>query len=189
MTQEDRNHFLPCLQASSLCLSLLYGPLITDGHHLFFMSAPQRSSLFVYFYYSLSSTQLRYCQVKKKSTMWELWVKFYLAQETAFQIALRNCSKEVEGRSAYMWFGSRHHHEEMWCFSRHEKMQQLSSQNQFLKIYNYLKTCSANFFRARNASFLNSLQQILKASSCSSMCDLILVEVDRKCTWQVPTGS
>ena len=67
MTQEDRNHFLPCLQASSLCLSLLYGPLITDGHHLFFMSAPQRSSLFVYFYYSLSSTQLRYCQVKKKS--------------------------------------------------------------------------------------------------------------------------
>ena len=119
-----------------------------------------------------------------------IWGKMRtIVWETAFQIALRNCSKEVEGRSAYMWFGSRHHHEEMWCFSRHEKMQQLSSQNQFLKIYNYLKTCSANFFRARNASFLNSLQQILKASSCSSMCDLILVEVDRKCTWQVPTGS
>ena len=38
---------------------------------------------------------------KKKSTSWEVWVKFYLgqnkdySQETAFQIVLRNCSEEV----------------------------------------------------------------------------------------------
>ena len=131
----------------------------------------------------LESCELSFIWSKMRTIVWV----------TAFQTDLRNCSKEVWGRSTYMWFRSRHHHEEMWCFSRHEKMQQLSSQSQFLKIYNYLKACSANFFRAQNASslisFLNSLQQMLKVSSCSSMCDLILVEVDRKCTWQVPTGS
>ena len=41
---------------------------------------------------------------KKKSTVWELWVKFYLGQMRtvpqgiAFQIALRNCSREASGK-------------------------------------------------------------------------------------------
>ena len=52
----------------------------------------------------------RLCWLKeKKSTMWELWVEFYLgqmrtvAQGVAFQIALRNCSREASGKvSIYM---------------------------------------------------------------------------------------
>ena len=37
-----------------------------------------------------------------------IWGKMRtIAWETAFQIALRNCSKEVGGRSVYMWFWER----------------------------------------------------------------------------------
>ena len=96
---------------------------------------------------------------KKKSTMWELWVKFYLgqmrtvAQGIAFQMALRNCSREASGKvSIYvllvngecMQWGvhtffcrrlllvswrlllvtrNRRHHEEFQCFSRYEEIQ------------------------------------------------------------------
>ena len=93
----------------------------------------------------------------------ELWINFYLGakwelrgQETAFQIALRNCSEEARGKVRIyvilvkegeykqsstnfckrlllvMWrlllvMGSRHHHERCWCFSKYEKMQKLGS--------------------------------------------------------------
>ena len=48
--------------------------------------------------------RLCWLKEKKKSTVWELWVKFYLGQMRtvpqgiAFQIALRNCSREASGK-------------------------------------------------------------------------------------------
>ena len=70
------------------------------------------------------------------------------AQETEPQIALRNCSEEVEGEEQYICdFGEgrvhavkhiffqklllcmkeNHHHEGFWCFSRYEVIQELCS--------------------------------------------------------------
>ena len=58
-------------------------------------------------------------------------------------------------------------------FSAFLDMRELGSQSQLLKISNSLKTYSASFSRAESASFLlstlNSLQGVLKVSSCSSM--------------------
>ena len=64
---------------------------------------------------------------------------------------------------------SRCHHGRIWCFSRYVEMEGLGSWNQFPQIANYLKVCSTSFPGAQNASFstLNSLQGILKVSSCS----------------------
>ena len=45
------------------------------------------------------------------------------------------------------------HHEGISWFSRYEEMQGLGSWNQFLKISNYLKTCSPSFPGAQSASF------------------------------------
>lgn len=48
------------------------------------------------------------CWFKKISTKWELQIKFYLgkdedcSQETAFPIALKNCSKDLMGVSGYI---------------------------------------------------------------------------------------
>ena len=49
-------------------------------------------------------------------------------------------------------------------------MEGLESWNQFLKISNYLKTCSTSFPGAQSASLstLNSLPGVLKVSSCNS---------------------
>ena len=51
----------------------------------------------------------KYLKEKKKHNMRAelsfIWGKMRtIAWETAFQIALRNCSKEVGGRSVYLWF-------------------------------------------------------------------------------------
>ena len=79
---------------------------------------------------------------KKKSTMWKLQVKFYLGQNEdcspgdTLQIALRNCSKEAGGGSAYMWFwwrGNTCKHTNFprrfllfsWSFASHEKQASL----------------------------------------------------------------
>ena len=92
------------------------------------------------------------------------------AQETAPQTALRDCSKETVGEGQYIWFWRRGSSMQLsthfingfllvttsWChhgadvimiysFSRYEKMQRLGSWNQFLRISNYLKTCSTRF--------------------------------------------
>ena len=57
---------------------------------------------------------------------------------------------------------------------------------------NYLKISSDSFSRAESASFLlstlNSLQAVLKVIGAVAH-DLILVEVDGKCPWQVPICS
>ena len=100
-----------------------------------------------------------------------IWDKMRTAaQETAPQIALRDCSKETVGEGQYIWFWRRGSSMQLsthfingfllvttsWChhgadvimiysFSRYEKMQRLGSRNQFLRISNYLKTCSTRF--------------------------------------------
>ena len=94
-------------------------------------------------------------------TMHNMQVNFYLgkmrtsAQEIAYQIALRDSSKEAVGEDQHMrfwWRGSSvqssayfiggfllvmrswYHREGIGCFSRYEEMQGLGSWNQFLRI-------------------------------------------------------
>ena len=69
------------------------------------------------------------------------------------------------------------HHEWIWCFSRYEEIQGLGSWNRFLKISNYLKTCSTSFTGAQRTSLstLNSLYEAWKVSSFSNIG-----------TWQMP---
>ena len=89
----------------------------------------------------------------KKCTTRKLQVKFYsrkmrtASQETAPQIALRNCSREEGEVSIYVivvkgeymqsstYFSGRfllvkrnsHHHEGFWCFSKYKEIQGLGS--------------------------------------------------------------
>ena len=134
--------------------------------------------------------------------MWEsklsfIWDKIRTAVwETVPQIALRNCYEDVVEEDQYIWFWWRGvqcnqtltlqevfftrswcHHEGIWCFSRYEEMQGLGSWNQFLKISNYLKTCSTSFTGAQSTSLstLNSLYEAWKVSSFSNTG-----------TWQTP---
>ena len=138
------------------------------------------------------------CIRLKRCTTGELWVKVYLEAkrrtaggETVPQIALRDCSKEAGGKvniynlgeggvqysqaltlqKVFCWSrGADVTMKEFNLFSRYEAVQGLESWNQFLKISNYLKTCSTSFPGAQSASLciLNSAQGVLKVSSCSS---------------------
>ena len=126
--------------------------------------------------------------------MSELQVKFYLGQNE--DCSLRDSTsdsslqREVgEGQYIRFWWRRRsmqssayftkgfllvtrnwYYHEGIEWFSRCEEMQGLGLWNQFLKISNYLKTCSTRFPGAQSASLsmLNSLQRVLKVSSWSS---------------------
>ena len=102
--------------------------------------------------------------------IWEWWVKFGQSEDCSLgdstQITLRHCSKEAVGKGQYIRFWWRESsvqsstyftkdfllvtrrwrdHEGIWCFPRYEEMQGLGSWKQFLKISNYLKTCSTSF--------------------------------------------
>ena len=64
----------------------------------------------------------------------------------------------------------------------------MGSENQLLKIYNYLKTCPNRFLGAECASFLLSSLGSFKGcwrSAAAAVHDLILVEVDGKCQFAV----
>ena len=130
--------------------------------------------------------------------MWQLWNSVLFGAKWGLQsgrhflkIALRNGSKAAVGEGQYIrlwWRGSSVqsstyftkgfllgmrngcHHEGIQCFSRYEEMQGLGSWNQFLKISNYLKTCSTSFIGAQSTSLstLNSLHGAWKVSSFSN---------------------
>ena len=138
-----------------------------------------------------------------------IWGKLKtIVQETAPQIPLRNCSKEV-GEGPYIWdFGERrvhalkhffffffyrfllvtrssHHHEGFWCFSRYEEIQELGSWNQLLKISNHLKTCPASFSQSTECliSALTSWTPFRRywKSAAAAVNYLVCVEIDGKC--------
>ena len=157
----------------------------------------------------------QYCQLKKGAKcesckLGFIWGKLKtIMQETAPQIPLRNCSKEV-GEGPYIWdFGERrvhalkhfffffffyrfllvtrssHHHEGFWCFSRYEEIQELGSWNQLLKISNHLKTCPASFSQSTECliSALTSWTPFRRywKSAAAAVNYLVCVEIDGKC--------
>ena len=71
------------------------------------------------------------------------------------------------------------------CFSRHGEVKELGSENQLLKIPNYLKTPPASFSpRHRVPPFSSPPRMPFRGcwkSAAAAARDLILVEVDGKC--------
>ena len=149
--------------------------------------------------------------------MWELWVKFYLGAKWGLQAGRQHlrelwetAPKRLEGEDQYICdvdegevhvikhiflqkillvLRSRCHHEKIYCFSGYEKMQELGSQNQFLKISNYLKTCSASFPEHRVPLSWSPPWTPFRGcwgSAAVAARDLTLIEADGKCPWRVP---
>ena len=133
-----------------------------------------------------------------------LWDKMKtIAQETASQITLRNCSREIWGKvrinvilvnggcvqsSTYFFSkcfcqsqGIDITNKGFQCFSRYVEIQELGSYNQLLKISNFLKTSSASFSQSTECIILDLHSESLSGCIESQQLqqhDLILEEVD-----------
>ena len=81
-------------------------------------------------------------------------------------------------------------HEGSYWFSRYEEMQGLGSGNRFLKISNYLKTCSPSFPGAHSSSFstLTPFRACWRSIATAAQ-DSVSSEADGKCPWQAPICS
>ena len=115
-----------------------------------------------------------------------IWGKMRtVAQKTESQIALRKVEGKVnifdfaEGQFhaiKHVFIGfllimmSWCHREGIHCFSTYEERQGLSSQNQFLKISNYLKTHPSSFpgLQSSSLSTPNSPPRVMKVEICGS---------------------
>ena len=109
----------------------------------------------------------------KFCTLWELWVKFYwgknktAAQETAFQMALRSCSKEVRGGILQQKTGSPNI--KRWLLIKENQISQVKEFSSFLCM-----------------GWCKSLTEIIPLMYTSAVRDQYPVFSHPECPWDSP---